>query len=103
MDALFKLSVSRRLVVLVAGAVAAMAILVGIFLTSERSMLMRERSGQRTPSGGDGAWHIGSLSGPGDQRHYAGDEAKKQALKPFARCATAAQEYSGSTTCSHAW
>ena len=43
MDALFRLSVSRRLVVMVAFAVAAMAVLVGILMTSERAMLLRER------------------------------------------------------------
>ena len=43
MDFLFKLSVSRRLVVLVGFAVAAMAVLVGVLMTSERAMLLRER------------------------------------------------------------
>ena len=42
-DFLFKLSVSRRLVVLVGFAVAAMAVLVGVLMTSERAMLLRER------------------------------------------------------------
>ena len=93
MDALFKLSVSRRLVVLVAGAVAAMAILVGIFLTSERSMLMRERQDsvrQAVETAHGILAHYQDLATKGTMPE---DEAKKQALETIRTLRYSGSEY----------
>ena len=93
MDALFRLSVSRRLVVMVAFAVAAMAILVGILMTSERAMLLRERQDsvrQAVETAHGILVHFHGLAAKGDMPE---EEAKKRAKEAVRVLRYSGEEY----------
>jgi len=93
MDALFRLSVSRRLVVMVAFAVAAMAILVGILMTSERAMLLRERQDsvrQAVETAHGILVHFHGLAAKGDMSE---EEAKKRAMEAIRPLRYSGAEY----------
>jgi methyl-accepting chemotaxis protein len=93
MDALFRLSVSRRLVVMVAFAVAAMAILVGILMTSERAMLLRERQDsvrQAVETAHGILVHFHGLAAKGDMPE---EEAKKRAMEAIRPLRYSGAEY----------
>ena len=92
-DFLFKLSVSRRLVVLVGFAVAAMAVLVGVLMTSERAMLLRERQDnvrQAVETAHGILVHFHGLAAKGDMPE---EEAKKRAMEAIRPLRYSGAEY----------
>lgn len=92
-DFLFKLSVSRRLVVLVGFAVAAMAVLVGVLMTSERAMLLRERQDsvrQAVETAHGILVHFHGLAAKGSMPE---DEAKQRAKEAVRTLRYSGEEY----------